>query len=428
VDVTEAPSVVDDLMARARAAQRGGQPEEAERLLGLLIGRHPDHAPALNMLGLTVLQRGDLSRAHDLIARATRAEPGVASLWLNLAQVQRARGDDEGEQASLTAALDRDPYLLIAHVRAAELHARRGEEAQAVAAWQAVLTLCANQPAPSPAQRQLIARAESYIAPRTQRMVDALSTGLDGARAGYSADQTHRFDAAMDHAAGRRAVYVSQSSGLHFPFLPAEEFLARAHFPWLASIEAETPAIIAEMMAVRKGDGEGFAPYVDQASGAAENIWSGLSRAPRWSAYYLWRYGVRNDAACARCPATARALAALPLADQPGRAPTAFFSVLTAGSRIPPHTGVTNTRTIVHLPLVVPPGCGFRVGGDTRSWRVGEAFVFDDTIEHEAWNDSDSDRVVLIFDVWNPHLTEAERTLLRAFCRTADATGLGATA
>jgi aspartyl/asparaginyl beta-hydroxylase (cupin superfamily) len=92
--------------------------------------------------------------------------------------------------------------------------------------------------------------------------------------------------------------------------------------------------------------------------------------------------------------------------------------------RIPPHTGVTNTRAIVHLPLIVPPGCGFRVGGETREWHEGKAFAFDDTIEHEAWNDSDALRVILILDVWNPHMTEREKELLAEFYQVGDRSGL----
>ena len=83
-------------------------------------------------------------------------------------------------------------------------------------------------------------------------------------------------------------------------------------------------------------------------------------------------------------------------------------------THIPPHTGVTNTRLTVHLPLIVPPNCGFRVGSETREWVPGKAWVFDDTIEHEAWNRSDAPRAVLIFDIWNPILTAAERDLVRA--------------
>ena len=114
----------------------------------------------------------------------------------------------------------------------------------------------------------------------------------------------------------------------------------------------------------------------------------------------------------------------------PRRTPTAFFSILKPRTHLPAHTGVSNTRTIVHLPLIVPPGCRFRVGGETREWREGECLFFDDTIEHEAWNDSDELRAVLIFDTWNPHLSPAERDMLRALFGAMARTGtsLGAVA
>lgn len=99
------------------------------------------------------------------------------------------------------------------------------------------------------------------------------------------------------------------------------------------------------------------------------------------------------------CPVVTQTLSRLPLADSPGFAPTAFFSVLSPGAHIPPHTGSTNARAIVHLPLIVPDGCSFRVGNEPRDWKSGKAWVFDDSIEHEAWNRSDKTRVILIFDV-----------------------------
>lgn len=107
--------------------------------------------------------------------------------------------------------------------------------------------------------------------------------------------------------------------------------------------------------------------------------------------------------------------------DVPRRAPSVMFSILEPRTRIPAHTGVTNTRSTIHLPLIVPPGCGFRVGGETREWREGEAWAFDDTIEHEAWNDSDQPRVILIIDGWNPFLTDLEREGVRALARGAPA-------
>ena len=91
-----------------------------------------------------------------------------------------------------------------------------------------------------------------------------------------------------------------------------------------------------------------------------------------------------------------------------------MFSLLAPHTHIPAHVGVSNARLVCHLPLVIPDGCWFRVGAETRTWSPGEALVFDDTIEHEAMNDSDSLRVVFIFDVWHPDLTAVERDAVAA--------------
>lgn len=206
---------------------------------------------------------------------------------------------------------------------------------------------------------------------------------------------------------------------MHFPFLPADEFFARVHFPWLAEIEAKTDAIRAELESALAAGGAPLQPYIAMPAGTPANKWSPLDHSLDWGAMHLWKDGRRDDAVCARFPVTAAAVEALPLSDMPGRTPTVFFSLLRPGAHLPAHTGVSNVRSIVHLPLIVPPGCSFRVGGETREWRVGEAFVFDDTIDHEAWNRSDRMRAILIFDVWNPHITAPERDLLRQFYRVA---------
>jgi aspartyl/asparaginyl beta-hydroxylase (cupin superfamily) len=148
--------------------------------------------------------------------------------------------------------------------------------------------------------------------------------------------------------------------------------------------------------------------------GTPENQFAPLNHNSQWSSFWLWKDGEPQEDAIARCPRTAAILEALPLCDQPGFAPTALFSALAANTRIPPHTGSTNTRLLVHLPLVLPGPAGFRVGNETREWRMGEAWAFDDTIEHEAWNDADQTRVIMIFDIWNPLLSDAERELVSA--------------
>ncbi|MGH8196396.1 MAG: aspartyl/asparaginyl beta-hydroxylase domain-containing protein [Woeseiaceae bacterium] len=85
-----------------------------------------------------------------------------------------------------------------------------------------------------------------------------------------------------------------------------------------------------------------------------------------------------------------------------------------------PHNGFLNSRLICHLPLIVPPGCHFRVGNEERRWERGKAWVFDDTIEHEAWNSSDETRVILIFDIWRPELSDEERNLVTALMQAVD--------
>jgi aspartyl/asparaginyl beta-hydroxylase (cupin superfamily) len=101
-----------------------------------------------------------------------------------------------------------------------------------------------------------------------------------------------------------------------------------------------------------------------------------------------------------------------------------MFSLLAPHTAIPPHVGINNTRLVCHLPLVVPEGCWFRVGAETREWQEGTAFVFDDTIEHEARNPTDQQRVVFIFDVWHPDLSEVERQAVTALLESEQGSGL----
>jgi aspartyl/asparaginyl beta-hydroxylase (cupin superfamily) len=224
-----------------------------------------------------------------------------------------------------------------------------------------------------------------------------------------------RVDQSIEVLLGRRRVYTSQPTLMHFPKLPAIEFFERRDFPWLDALEAGTDVMREELLAVLAdpASSEEIVPYVDYPGDKPLDQWRPLNRSKQWGAYYLLKDGVRANSHLARCPRTAALLEAAPLADVPGQAPTAFFSMLQPHTRIPPHTGVTNTRLTCHVPLVIPPGCGFRVGSETRQWELGKAWVFDDTIEHEAWNDSDEPRYILIIDLWNPYLTEAERAWVR---------------
>ena len=213
--------------------------------------------------------------------------------------------------------------------------------------------------------------------------------------------------------AGRRKVYQQQPLLLHYPRLPALPFYPRDLFPWLRDLEAGTDDIRDELQAVLASRMDDFAPYIAFPPNVPVNQWEELNHSERWSSLFLWKDGLRQDAVCDSCPRTAALLESLPMADQEGFAPVAMFSALQPHTRIPAHTGSTNVRLITHLPLILPGPARFRVGNDMREWRMGEAWVFDDTIEHEAWNDADETRVILIFDIWNPYLEQGERELVK---------------
>jgi aspartate beta-hydroxylase len=142
---------------------------------------------------------------------------------------------------------------------------------------------------------------------------------------------------------------------------------------------------------------------------------------PAWSAFYLWKNGAPVAENAARCPRTLEALDGAPLARVQNRSPSILFSLLAPGAHIPPHNGLVNTRLICHLPLLVPGKCTFRVGNDVRDWVEGQAWAFDDTVEHEAWNHSEGTRVILLFDIWRPELTEQERSYVVSLFEAIDA-------
>ena len=416
------PTELQQLLSTAQAAQRDGRTADAARLYRKAIAQTGEQPQALNALGIMALADAPADAAK-WFRRAIAADPKAPELWMNLARASRSLHDDAGEKAALDGALAIDQRHLMALVRTAEWHERRGEGPAAAERWSGVLAMAAQVETRTPVFNAMIDHARATVAAERAALAAAVDSGLTDARAALPYDARRRFDACIDHMLGRRTIYANQPAGLHFPFLPADEFFERRHFPWLEQIEAQTPAIRGELEALLADGAPGLAPYVAMPPGTPANKWSPLDGRLDWGAYHFWRNGTRDDAACARCPATVAAVEALPLARIPGRAPTIFFSLLRPGTHLPPHTGVTNARAIIHLPLVVPDDCAFRVGGETRAWREGEAFAFDDTIEHEAWNRSDRLRAVLIFDTWNPHLSEIERGLLATLFPLADAHG-----
>lgn len=196
-----------------------------------------------------------------------------------------------------------------------------------------------------------------------------------------------------------------QPSLFYMPDLPARPITPRERFPWAAAIEAATAEVREEYLAA-VGAGVQHAPYVDANTRAP--IWRELRGNTDWSSLHL--YKVAEETPFAKLfPKTLKALEPADVVRVGGRPVELFFSRLKPGTHIPPHFGIANNRITIHLPLIVPGDCAIRVGNEMHAWREGELFAFDDSFEHEAWNRSDEDRVVLIFESHHPDLGPDER-------------------
>lgn len=355
----------------------------------------------------------DWSAALGLLARAPDADLPIEAL-MDKALALRMTGRAPEALEALQAVLVKDPRNFLALLSKGSLLERLGRKHAAATVYGQAIAVAPPAEHLPPGLQQPLANARAHVARQSEALAAHLEASLRDLRARFAGESLDRFDEALNIFAGRARPYMQQPLLLHYPRLPAIPFYDRSQFPWLERLEAATPAIEEELAAVLSLRADDFAPYIAFPPGAPVDQWAELNHSPLWSTFYLWRDGVRQDRACELCPKTAALLESLPMARQTGFAPTAVFSRLAPHTRIPPHTGSTNARLLVHLPLVLPGPARFRVGAETRPWRMGEAWVFDDTIEHEAWNDADEARTILIFDIWNPLLSEAERELISA--------------
>ncbi|MBS0273281.1 MAG: aspartyl/asparaginyl beta-hydroxylase domain-containing protein [Proteobacteria bacterium] len=404
--------LADDLGQSARHAMATGRTEEAARLWHQLAQREPQNAEALLHLGQISLQKKDFAAALQLLERARAAAPADPVISLNLAFLFRATGDAGRELAALTDALSIDPYFYPALLSRGMLEERQGDARAAAATYRNLLKTVASPdliPAPF---RSAWKHAEDVVREDAVALDAFLQSRIDSLRARHPAQDWNTLAHWKEIAAGNRKVYHPEPAMLHIPYLPSLQFYDNAAFAWLPALEAAAGTIREEFLKVfREDNREGFRPYINRPADVPLNQWAELNSNPKWSVFSLWQDGNFVEANGARCPRTVEILRNLPMCEIPNFAPNVVFSLLAPHTTIPAHSGDTNARLIVHLPLIVPPNCRFRVGNDLREWREGKAWVFDDTINHEAWNDSDELRVILMIDVWNPHLSVAEREL-----------------
>ena len=380
-----------------------------------------ENPAGLNQAAMQALGAGDFATAQALLQRLVAADPASIPGWLNLAAVRRRLNDVDGAFDALREVMRRDPRNFPALLMSATLMERQGDIKGAAGLYGAALS---NAPPDNYLDRptqQAVAHAREVHGRHTREMSDFIRARIGDTQSQCAPIERRRVDSFIDMTLRVRKRYQQEPLEYFYPGLPAIEFYEREEFPWLADLEAATVPMQQELATILREDQAGFAPYIHYEDHMPLDQWRELNHSPRWSAFHFYEKGQPVAERCRRAPATMEVLARLPQAQVPLRSPSALFSVLQPKTRIPPHTGVANFRLVVHLPLIVPPACGFRVGGETRQWRIGEAWVFDDTIEHEAWNDSEQMRIIFICDVWSPRLSLDERAVIGEIIAAIDA-------
>ena len=355
---------------------------------------------------------GDLKRAVALLEKAAEGRPDDFTLWMKIAAMHRGTGNPQAALDAIHRALALTPLDFTALLMRASLLQRLGDP-EAGGAWGNALAQKPDSELP-PQLAQVVAEAERRQAEWLDQREARMKQGMAAAEQRADPEQRQRIERFRNNVLRRTRPYHSSPTDFHYPGLVEREFHPRRLFPWLEQFEAATEDIAAELQTVMVAERAELVPYIQYADHAPLDQWRPLNKSLDWTAIHLWQNGRRIDANAEHCP---RTIALLETLDQPhirGAGPNAMFSLLAPHTAIPPHVGVNNTRLVCHLPLVVPDGCWFRVGAETREWRPGEAFVFDDTIEHEALNPTDQLRVVFIFDVWHPDLGEVEREAIAA--------------
>lgn len=355
--------------------------------------------------GFAALQQQNYGAACARFEEIIRAGAASGPIWLLHADAAFGLGRLDDADTSLGQALAIDPNNIPALILKGDIVCARGDERTAIAWYQRATDLARGAAGLSPTLLTRLAHAETRRTELAARFEAHLATTVSTAGIEV-ATLNPRFGEALAILTGRQQPFYQEPKLFNYPGLPQIAFYDSAAFDWVADLEAACPAIRAEALAVLER-GEGATPYVQSEDHLPDRTHE-LTNNPSWSAYRFWENGQFFEANAARCPHTTSAIGRLPLPQINARSPMAIFSILEPHTHIPPHNGMFNTRLICHLPLIVPDNCRLRVGNHTRTVEEGKVLIFDDSIEHEAWNDSDEVRVILLFEIWRPELSTDE--------------------
>ena len=379
-----------------------------------------DKVRELHSEALKLLKSQNLKEALIVLEEVTDLAPDHVAAWTNLAGVKRYFGDFGGALSAISKALESEPRSFFALFLRASILEQLGQKNAAARAYEIALAVSPPASAQDSATVAGLQKAREFVADINQKKFAALQDCVHELGQHSNTVLQSRLQTLIGNLTGQRKPFVQEPLVFNYPHMPAIEFWDRTEFPWLEELESQTEAIQAEFTNILTQANAKFAPYMRYGKDVPLDQWAELNNNLAWTAYHLIERGQQVFENARNCPKTIAALEKIPQPVLKGRTPVALFSILKPHTHIPPHTGASNTRLLCHLPLIIPNNCQFRVGGTWREWKLGEAFIFDDTIEHEARNDSDQMRAIIIFDVENPRLNAEDYQAIQLVTEALD--------
>jgi aspartate beta-hydroxylase len=402
--------------ARAHAAQH--RIGEAEALYREILAGAPDTPEALNFVAMCALSRNEFAPAQRDLEHAARINPTEPEIWKNLGIVHLAQHRFEDALDAFDRALGLEPVHFAARLHRGAALEQLGRIDEATAAYFGAIVAAQsrgkwrNDLSTPPGLRPAVKHAIAFVSTHRKRILMDL---LQPLREQHSAAALARVEQGLEIYLGDRPAHYPDPRQFckffYVPGLRATPYYERELFPWHAELEKHTDTIREELRGVLDQP-IGVEPFLgtnDNQVLKEQNLLAGTRGQAQWNSFFFHRHGEVFEQNARRCPRTTEILSTLPLVHIRGHAPEVLFSILTPGSHILKHHGVTNTRLVTHLPLIIPEDCAISVGGVEHAWQEGRCVTFDDTFEHEAWNRSDKVRAVMILDSWHPDLSEAER-------------------
>ncbi|MDP4599463.1 MAG: aspartyl/asparaginyl beta-hydroxylase domain-containing protein [Pseudomonadales bacterium] len=373
------PPTVDRLRQQIASAFERGADTQVLSLLQALCRQCPDDAEAHYRLGVIEEQIGSPAGAREAYLQCVRLAPTNPTAYLYAGYCLQQQGLQRAalDLYSMGAELDeRLLYLWQSNQQPLESQQRSAAASQALRGHLTML------------HAQAVGDAEDC-----QRVAAAIWTRTHNAPLQFRVPQ-------------------QQPQLFYLPGITASGFVDASHWPWAKQLQAAANTIQQELLQALPHIRAQGRPYL-AAGTVFDEAFAPLVGSLDWTALDLFTEGVAHPALTGHFPETLAALRHAPLYGLDDNPFEVFFSLLRPGQHIKPHYGLSNHSLTVHLPLVLPQACWLRVGDETRQWHTGQITVFDDTFIHEACNDSDAERIVLIFSIWHPDLTRAEQQAIK---------------